>query len=59
MTDKRLNALCLLSIDSDVSRELNVDDLINEFSYKKSLKETIWLIESVDWQSLTMTKGLY
>ena len=41
MTDKRLNALCILSIESNVLRELNLDDLINEFSYKKLRKQTI------------------
>lgn len=38
MTQERLSNLMLLSLESDILRDMNFDDIVNTFANKKSRK---------------------
>ena len=42
MTQKRLNSLILLSIESDLLRSIDMSSIINEFALKKSRKHNVY-----------------
>lgn len=39
MTDERLNSIAILNIESDISKNLDYDDIINEYSSSKARKK--------------------
>ncbi|CAI6359641.1 unnamed protein product [Macrosiphum euphorbiae] len=41
MTDERLNSIAILNIESDITKGLDYDDIINEFSSLKARKKNM------------------
>lgn len=39
MTDERLNSMAILKIDSDITKSLECDDIVNEYSSFKARKK--------------------
>jgi len=40
-TDERLNSIAILNIESDITKGLDYDDIINEFSFFKARKKNV------------------
>ncbi len=41
MTQRRLNSLSLMAIEAELVRELDFDDIIQDFSSRKARKKTV------------------
>ena len=58
MLTERLNNLALLSIENDILRELDIDDLIDDFASRKARRVSLSEIAEIQMWHLTMLSRL-